>query len=176
MSRQRLPFIALATLVVAGCGTGGFEYWLYPEPRLAEPEEALFVAHENHRVLSIDGEEIASSCTGEGRRPEAYQRNDVICRFHIRPGQHSVVFHPSITSRERMRLEFAALPGKVYGLTWSGCTASLDRDRHRQTCRVEVVEIEKPGRGLSSEEDDQQDQTRGFGQTAEDPFSGPGSS
>jgi len=144
MSRYRLPSFALATLVAAGCGTGGLEYWLYPEPHLTEPEEALFVAHENHRVLSIDGEEIASRCTGEGMRPQAYQRNDVICRFHIRPGQHSVVFHSGITRLERMSLEFAAQPGKVYGLEWSGCKASLDMDGHRQTCRVEVVEIEKP--------------------------------
>lgn len=43
-----------------------------------------------------------------------------------------------------MRLEFAAQPGKVYGLEWSGCEASLDMHGHQQTCRVEVVEIEKP--------------------------------
>ena len=147
MSWSKLPSIALATLVAASCSTGGREYWLYPEPRLAEPEEALFVAHENHRVLSIDGEEIASSCTGEGMRPQAYRRNDIICRFHIRPGQHSVVFYSSITSRERMSLEFAAQPGGVYVLKWSGCEASLDTEGHRQTCRIEVVEIKTPAEG-----------------------------
>jgi hypothetical protein len=148
MSWSKLPYIALATLISASCSTGGLEYWLYPGPRLAEPEEALFVAHERHRVLSIDGEEIASICTGEGmRRPQAYQRKDVTCRFHIRPGQHSVVFHPSPTSLERLSLEFAAQPGRVYGLGSSACEASLDMDGHRQTCRLEVVEIKTPAKG-----------------------------
>lgn len=148
MSKSTLPSIAIATVIAASCSTGGLEYWLYPEPRLAEPEEALFVAHESHRVLSIDGEEIASICTGEGmRRPQAYQRNDVTCRFHIRPGQHSVVFHASTTGLERMSLEFDALPGKAYGLSSSACTAYLDMDGHRQTCRLEVVEIKTPEEG-----------------------------
>jgi hypothetical protein len=143
MSRYRLSFIALATLVAAGCGSGGLEFWLYPEPRLAETEEALFVALENHRVVAIDGEEIASRCTGEEMTPQPYGRKDVTCRFHISPGRHAIVFYSSSTGRERMNLDFAAEPGKTYGLTWTGCTASLDRDRHRQSCRIQVEEIER---------------------------------
>lgn len=144
MSQSILLFVALATPVFAGCGSGGLEYWLYPEPHLTEPEEAVFMAHETHRVVSIDGEEIASRCTGEGIRPEAYARNETVCRLHIRPGRHSVMFHSSTTSLERLTLDFDAQPGESYGLTWSGCNATLDRDRHRQSCRIEVTQIRNP--------------------------------
>lgn len=145
MSRYRLPSIALATLVVAGCGAGGLNYWLYPEPHLAESEEAIFLALEGHQLQSIDGEDAASRCWGVGRTPQAYRRKDVICRLHIRPGQHSVVFHPSVTSRERVSLSFTALPGKVYGLDWSGC--SKTPDGRQETCLVNIVEIETPAEG-----------------------------
>ena len=145
MSRLRLPYIALATLVVAGCGTGGRQYWLYPEPHLPEPEESLFVARENHQLQSIDGEETYSRCWGERTGPQAYRPNDVLCRLHIRPGQHTVVFHSSVTSRERVSLSFTALPGKTYGLERSACSTSLDG--RQQTCLVEVVELENPTEG-----------------------------
>jgi hypothetical protein len=148
MSRSKLPYLSLATLVVASCSSGGFNYWFYPEPRLTEPEEAIFVAHENHRVLSIDGEELTARCTGEGVRPQAYHRSDVTCRFHLRPGRHSVVFQSNATNQERMSLDFAAQPGKTYGLTWTGCGAYLhDMDGHQKTCRVQVEEIKAPGFG-----------------------------
>lgn len=145
MSRHKLPSIALATLVAAGCGTGGLDYWLYPEPHLAEPEEALFVVHPSHQLQSIDGEETAARCWGDRSQPEGYRLKDVLCRLHILPGRHSVVFQPSVTSRESVRLEFTALPGKAYGLVWSSCTTTSDG--RQETCRVEVVEIEKPAEG-----------------------------
>ena len=144
MSWYKLPLIALATLVAAGCG-GGKEYWLYPEPRLAEPEEAQFVVHENHRVMFINGEETAVRCWGDRSQPEGYRLKDVLCRLHILPGRHSVVFQPSVTSRESVRLEFTALPGKAYGLVWSSC--STTSDGRQETCQVDIVEIEKPGEG-----------------------------
>lgn len=144
MPRLEWPYVALTTLVLAGCGTGGLNYWLYPEPHLPESEEALFVANESHQLQSIDGEETASRCWGR-REPQAYRQRRVLCRLHIRPGQHSVVFHPNEASRERVTLDFTALPGKVYGLDWSLCSASLDG--RQRTCRVEIVEIEKPTGG-----------------------------
>ena len=139
MSRLTLPSVALATLVVAGCGSGGLNYWLYPEPHLAEPEEAIFVAYESHKLQSIDGEETSIKCWGE-RSPQAYSRKDVACRLHILPGEHLVVFYPRVTGRERARLSFTALPGKAYGLDWSNCSTSSGG--HQQTCRVEIREIE----------------------------------
>ena len=144
---SKLGFLATSALLVASCSSGGRNYWLYPDPPLPAAEEAVFVAHENHRVLAIDGEEITATCTGEGRRPQAYHHTEVVCRFHVQPGQHSVSFHPSLTSSEILSLEFAASPGKVYGLTWTGCGAYLDMDGHRKTCRVQVEEIENPGGG-----------------------------
>ena len=151
MSRSKLPLIALvalvgaAALVAASCSSGGYQYWLYPEPRLPEPEEALFVAHETHRVLSIDGEELASACSERDVRPQAYDQNDRICNYHILPGQHSVAFQSSTTSMETIMLDFGAEPGKTYGLTWTGCGAYLDMDGHRKTCRVNVEEIKTTG-------------------------------
>ena len=144
MSRLQWPYIALATLVVAGCGAGGLNFWLYPGPHLAESEEALFVAAEGHQLQSIDGEETASRCWGQ-REPQAYSQRSVLCRLHIRPGQHSVVFHPNVASRERVTLDFTALPGKVYGLDWSLCSTSAEG--RRQSCRVQIVEIEQPAKG-----------------------------
>ena len=145
MSRLRLPYIALTTLVVAGCGTGGRQYWLYPEPHLPEAEEAVFVAQENHQLQAIDGEETFTRCWGRRTGPQAYRQNDVLCRLHIRPGQHTVVFHAGVSSRERVSLSFTALPGKVYALERSTCSTSVDG--RQQTCRVEVVEIEKSAEG-----------------------------
>ena len=153
MSRSKLPFIALAAvvgaaaLVAASCSSGGYQYWLYPGPPLPEPEEAIFVAHENHRVVSIDGEELVSSCSRRDVRPQAYDRTDVVCRFHILPGQHSVAFQANITSMNLMNLDFAAQPGGTYGLIWTGCGAYLDMDSYRKTCRVNVVEIKAPAGG-----------------------------
>lgn len=35
MSRLKLSFIAAATLALTGCGGGGLNYWLYPEPHIS---------------------------------------------------------------------------------------------------------------------------------------------
>jgi len=145
MSRQQLPSLALVTLVVAGCGTGGLNYWLYPEPHLPETEEAVFVAYESHQLLAIDGEDTSVKCWGGPRAPQAYSRPDVLCRLHIRAGEHSVVFHPTANSRERRTLTFTALPGKSYGLDRSGCTASLNR--LQDACRVEIREVKNQAEG-----------------------------
>lgn len=144
MSRSKLPSIALAALFAAGCTTGGYQYWLYPGPHLPEAEEALFAAHETHRVLSLDGEELSSACSERDVRPQAYDRNDVVCRYHILPGQHSVAFQANISSMDLMTLDFEAQPGSTYGLIWTGCGAYLNMDIHRKTCRVNVVEIKTP--------------------------------
>lgn len=144
MSLYRLPSIALAAVLALGCSSGGYQYWLYPAPALPETEEALFVAHGNHRVVSIDGEELASSCAGRDVRPQAYDRTDVVCRYHILPGEHSVAFQANVTSMGLLTLEFDAEAGRTYGLTWTGCGAFLDMDMHRKTCRVNVMEIKAP--------------------------------
>ena len=141
MSRLRLSYIALATLVVAGCGAGGRHYWLYAEPRLAEAEEAVFVAQENHQLQTIDGQETFLRCWGRRTGPQAYRQNDALCRLHILPGQHTVVFHAGVSSRERVSLSFTALAGKVYGLDRSACSASIDG--RQQTCLLKIMEIEK---------------------------------
>ncbi len=95
-------------------------------------------------TLSIDGAETASRCWGV-TEPQAYSQRSAPSRLHIRPGQHSVVFHPNVASRERVALDFTALPGKVYGLDWSLCSTSAEG--RRQSCRVQIVEIEQPTTG-----------------------------
>ena len=67
MTRNHLACIALVSSLIAGCTGGGSQYWLYPEPHLPPAEEAVFVAYESHRVVSIDGEEAASRCWGQTR-------------------------------------------------------------------------------------------------------------
>jgi len=42
-------------------------------------------------------------------------------------------------------LTFNALPGRIYGLDKSQCSATLEG--RRQTCRAEIVEIETPAEG-----------------------------
>ena len=143
MSRLKLPSIALITLVSAGCGGGGLNFWLYPEPHLAETEEALFVAYESHQLQSIDGEETKTRCWGEARGPQPYSRQDVLCRLHLRPGQHSVVLSTMVNDQQRVSLDFTAEAGKVYGLDRSGCTPS--GDARQRTCLVKIVEIEGQG-------------------------------
>ena len=144
MSRLGMACIALAAVVVAGCGAGGLNFWLYPGPHLPESEEALFIAQEGHQVQAIDGEDTALKCWGR-REPQAYSQKSVACRLHIRPGEHSVVFHPNVSSRERVTVTFTAMPGRAYGLDWSQCSATLEG--RRQTCRVDVVEIETSTEG-----------------------------
>ena len=144
MYRLKLPSIALATVVLAGCGTGGLNYWLYPEPHLVESEEAVFVTYEAHFLQAIDGEEITSRCWGD-TRPEAYTPRDVACRLHIRPGEHSVLVGTSAMRRDGVPVSFTALPGKVYGLDRSSCRA-MGREP-RQTCRLAIIEIEQPASG-----------------------------
>lgn len=142
MPRLQLPSIALATLVLAACGGGGLNYWLYPEPHLLESEEASFVAYESHLVQSIDGQDTVVKCWGGPRTPQAYTRKDSLCRLHIEPGQHSVVFFPGLGSRERVSLTFTALPGKSYGLDRSACGTTFEG--RQATCRVEIKEIQDP--------------------------------
>jgi hypothetical protein len=141
MYRNTLSPIILATLVTVGCGKGGYDHWLYPEPRLPETEEALFVAQQNHGLLSIDGDETGLRCWGdrEGVTSQPYGRRDLFCRLHIRAGQHSVLARTSLNGRGTERLEFTALPGKVYGITRSNCTSIGDGSQQR--CQVEVVEV-----------------------------------
>lgn len=142
MSRMTLPSIALATVVIAGCGGGGLNFWLYPEPRLPEAEEAIFLAYESHGLRAIDGEDAGSRCWDDQRRPEAYSRADVACRLHIKPGEHSVVVQTAPASRETVTLTFTAQAGKVYGVDRSSCTASsFSREARQQTCRVEIKEV-----------------------------------
>lgn len=145
MTRAQSPFIALAFLLVAACAGAGREYWLYPEPRLAPQEEAVFVGYESHRVVSIDGEDTASLCWGQTvNKPQAYRRNDLVCRLHIQPGQHTVVLEGRFALRERRSLDFTAEAGKVYGLNWSDCVTPPGG--YQQTCRVNVVELMESGR------------------------------
>ena len=150
MSRLKLPVIAAATLALvltlAGCGSGGgLNYWLYPEPQLAPAEEAVFLAHESHQVQSIDGEETAARCWGRVREYQAYSRNDLLCRLHIRPGEHSVVFVLSAGRAATAEVNFTALPGRTYGLDRSRCSASSRGSQQR--CRVEVIEVGTVGEG-----------------------------
>jgi hypothetical protein len=144
MYRLKLPSIALATVVLAGCGTGGLNYWLYPEPHLVESEEAVFVTYENHFLQSMDGEETSSRCWGD-RRPEAYTRRDVACRLHLQPGEHSAVFGTSAMSRNGVAVRFTAEPGKVFGLDRSSCR--VVGQEFQQTCRLAIMEIEQSGSG-----------------------------
>lgn len=147
MVRPTLPVIAFAIAVAVGCGSGGLEYWLYPEPHLPESEEALFLAHEQQGLVAIDGEDTAVKCWGDRERmgSQAHRPRGLVCQLHIRPGQHSILFHTGLTVRERYRVEFVALPGKVCGLQTSGCVTTFRGDQ--RTCRVEVVEIERSGGG-----------------------------
>ncbi len=142
MARIRVRPITLAFLLFAGCTGGGHEYWLYPEPHLSPQDEAVFVAYESHRVVSIDGEDTASRCWGQTvNKPQAYRRNDLVCRLHLQPGQHTVVFEGRFTMRERNHVDFTAEPGKTYGLDWSDCLTATGG--YLQTCRVNVMEIDK---------------------------------
>lgn len=142
MTRNHLTYIVLVSSLIAGCTGGGREYWLYPEPRLAPQKEAVFVAYESHRVVSIDGEDTASRCWGQTvNEPQAYRRNDLVCRLHLQPGLHSVVFEGRFAMRERNTVGFTAEPGKIYGLDWSDCTTPLGG--YQQTCKVNVVELEE---------------------------------
>lgn len=140
--RPSLASMALApllTLAVA-CGTGSREYWLYPEPRLEGSEDAVFIAREDDQILAIDDEETAIRCWGELRGPRPYSQRDSLCRLHLRPGEHTVVFSPGPNSRDRVRLEFTALPGRSYGLDWSACRGSVNQT-YQRTCLVNVVEL-----------------------------------
>jgi hypothetical protein len=140
MTRRETGFIVVAALLAVGCGGSGRNYWLYPEPRLAPEEEAVFVAYESHRVVAIDGEDAASRCWGRAvNEPQAYTRNDRVCRLHLQPGRHTVVVEGRFTMRDRSTVEFTAEPGKSYGLLWSDCVTPSGGQQ--QTCRVNVVEV-----------------------------------
>lgn len=146
MFLPRLPVMIVAALVLSGCGTGGRDFWLYPEPHLPETEEAVFAAYEGHRLLYIDDTNVAARCWGEGAGTQAYRQKNLLCRLHLDPGQHTVLVQTGLTLQGRTRLEFTALPGKVYGLKWSNCRASLYSSG--RDCLLEVVEIETiPGAG-----------------------------
>ena len=146
MSTANLRSVVLTSLVLAGCGAGGLEYWLYPEPRLPTEEEAVFATYESNRLLFLDGEDVATKCWGQRQMAnQGYHRNDIICRLHIRPGRHTVVFNTGLNNQQRATMEFDALSGKVYGLSRSGCTTSPTGNQGN--CRFEVVEIESQSRG-----------------------------
>ena len=143
MFRSSLTTLMFAALVTAACGSGVREHWLYPAPHLVEGEGAVFIAHESHRVLEIDGEETAIRCWGEAQGPRPYAQEGSPCRLHIRPGEHTVTFSPAANSRDRVRVNFTARPGASYGLDWSTCRGSLGQT-HQATCRVDVIELEGP--------------------------------
>ena len=146
MARIQLRSATLVFLLFAGCTGGGREYWLYPEPHLTPQEEAVFVAYESHRVVTIDGEDTASRCWGQTvNEPQAYRQNDQVCRLHLRPGQHRVAFEGRFTMRGRNYVDFTAEPGKIYGLDWSNC--STPAGGHQYTCRVNVLELVELRRG-----------------------------
>jgi len=131
--------LLLVALMGAGCGTGGLEYWMYPEPRLSPENEAVIVAYESHRLLAIDGEDVARKCWGDQKGSEGYRRRDLVCRLHISPGNHEVTVQVGVTNRQAQRLEFSAAPGKAYGLDWSDCRTSLQSSQ--RNCRIEIREI-----------------------------------
>jgi len=140
MTKKHSLFIFLTSMLVLGCGGGGRQYWLYPEPHLPPAEEAVFVAYESHRVVAIDGDETASRCWGQVvDEPQAYRRNDLVCRLHLQPGPHTVTFEGRFALRERNNVDFTAEPGKAYGLDWSDCVTPPGG--YQQTCRVNVVEV-----------------------------------
>lgn len=146
MSRSRFRSIILMSLLVAGCGGGGLEFWLYPEPRLPPGEDAILATYESNRLLYFNGEEAASKCWGDQRMAsQGYRRNDRVCHLHIRPGRHIAVFAVGLNSRQQARVEFDALPGKVYGLRQSGCTTSPTGNQ--SNCRMEIVEVGEQGEG-----------------------------
>lgn len=139
MDMWKLRPILLLALLGFGCGTGGLEYWLYPEPRLLPEEEAVLAAYESHRLLAIDGEDVAIKCWGERKGSEAYRRGDRLCRLHLSPGKHLVEVQVGVTGRQSERLEFTALPGKVYGLDLSNCRTSLNGSV--LDCRIDIIEV-----------------------------------
>jgi len=140
MSLPELRSIMFTSLLVIGCGTGGREYWLYPEPRLPPGEDAILATYESNRLLFVDDEDAATMCWGDRRMgAQAYRRTDMVCRLHIRPGRHTVVFQTGLNSRQQARLEFTAVAGKIYGLRQSGCTTSPEGIQ--QNCRFEIVEV-----------------------------------
>jgi len=140
-SLVKMQLGTVAALLAVACGGGGLEYWLYPAPHLEKAQEAIFIAEVQHPVLAIDGEEMAERCWGDlVRHPQAYQQRSMPCHLHIRPGKHTVVFHPGANSLERSQLDFTAEAGKSYGLDWTGCMGSLNQ-RHQRTCVVNVREV-----------------------------------
>jgi hypothetical protein len=140
MSLSELRSVIATSLLVVGCGTGGLEYWLYPEPHLPPGEDAVLSTYESNRLLLLDEEDAATTCWGDRRMAaQAYQRNDRVCRLHIRPGEHSAVFQTGVNNRQQARVGFTAVAGKVYGLRRSGCTTSSEGIQ--QNCRFEIVEI-----------------------------------
>jgi len=109
-------------------------------------EEAVFTTFESNRLMLLDGEDVATKCWGDRRMAsQAYHRNDMACRLHIRPGKHSVVFQTGLNNSQRANLDFQAEPGKVYGLRRSGCTTSPAGVQ--QNCTFQVSEVEDGGGG-----------------------------
>jgi hypothetical protein len=130
----------ITSLLLTGCGTGGLEFWLYPEPHLPPGEDAVLATYQSHRLLLVDDEDAATQCWGDRRMAaQGYQRNDRLCQLHITPGRHIVTFQTGPNGRQQVRVPFSAAPGKVYGLRRSGCSASPEGIQ--QSCRFEIVEI-----------------------------------
>lgn len=135
-------FLTTLTIVMlaGACGGGGLQYWLYPDPPLPPGDEAVIATYERNGLLLLDGEDAATLCWGDRRiASEGYQRNDIQCRLHIRPGRHTAVFHAGVNNRQQVSMEFTASPGTVYGVRRSGCTASPEGIQ--QSCRIEILEI-----------------------------------
>jgi len=134
---------ALIALMVTACGTGGHEYWLYPEPRLDPAEEAVLIIRSMDLVLAVDEEETAVRCWGEVGGPRPYSQGVPSCRLHIQPGDHVVTFSPGPNAQRTATLTFSADPGKEYGMDWSACTQGSVSPAHQRvrTCYVNVVEI-----------------------------------
>ncbi len=140
MSLSSSGRLLLLGALCMGCTSGGREFWLYPEPRLPQGEDAVFAAYETHRLLFLDAEDAATTCWGERRMAsQAYTRNDRVCRLHLRPGRHSAVFQTGPRNTQTATVDFQAQAGKTYGLRRSGCMASAIGIQGN--CRFEVVEV-----------------------------------
>ena len=144
MSRPTWLSVFGTAFLLSACSGGGLQYWLYPEPHLPETQEAIFLAHEEHRVQYIGDERTDELCWGASREHQAYRQRKPMCRLHLRPGTHTLVVQTSgnTTVGEQRRLEFEAEAGKVYGIRKTGCLTGVRGQQN--ACRIEVIEVSDP--------------------------------